>query len=91
MTDPCHSDITAELESAFGDRWGIWVSDTGRWWASRRQALTATQVGAGCKPFIHAGTAEELAGHLSDQTQLEPAAGDAPPAPASAPAGASVD
>ncbi len=72
MTDPCHSDTTAALESAFGDRWGIWVSDTGRWWASRRRALTATQAAAGCKPFIHADTTDELTGHLSDQARLDP-------------------
>jgi|HubBroStandDraft_6_1064221.scaffolds.fasta_scaffold901356_2 hypothetical protein len=91
MTDLHHSGTTEALESAFGDRWGIWVSDTGRWWASRRQALTATQTSAGCKPFIHAATAEELAAHLRDQARLDPAPGHEPAQPAAAPAGAYVD
>jgi hypothetical protein len=30
--------VTAEaIEAAFDGRWGIWLSDTGRWWAARQE------------------------------------------------------
>src|SRR5438105_11683245 len=33
---------TAEaIEADFGDRWGAWLSDTGRWWAARADPLTS--------------------------------------------------
>ena len=34
--------------------WTIWVSGTGRWWASRLGELTAAEAAAGCAPFLHA-------------------------------------
>lgn len=91
MTDRHHSKTARALESEFGGRWGIWTSNTGRWWASRRQALSATQTGAGCKPFVHADTAEELAGHLSEQARLDPSPERSQSARPVEPAGATVD
>jgi hypothetical protein len=49
------------LDAAFGGNWGIWLSDTGRWWAARRAALTTAQLTAGCVPFLRANTPGELA------------------------------
>lgn len=34
--------------------WTLWVSGTGRWWASRQVELTAADLAAGCVPFLHA-------------------------------------
>ena len=33
-TDTSHDHTAALLEAAFGGRWGIWLSDTGHWWAT---------------------------------------------------------
>ena len=40
--------------------WTIWVSGTGRWWASRRAALSAADQAAGCVPFVHADEPDAL-------------------------------
>ena len=62
---------TAEtLETAFGGRWGIWLSDTGRWWATRRAALTAAELTAGCVPYLRAETEARLAEHIQAQEEL---------------------
>jgi hypothetical protein len=37
---PTEITVTTDVvEAAFGGRWGIWLSDTGYWWASYRDAL----------------------------------------------------
>ncbi len=68
------------IEQAFGGRWGVWRSDTGRWWASRRHMLNAAQLSAGCVPFLRAADPDQLAKHIRAQDQLE--AQSAPPYPA---------
>lgn len=60
----------AEIETALGGRWGAWLSDTGRWWATRRHRLTSSQQRAGCVPFLHAPNADELARRISMQEDL---------------------
>ena len=55
------------LDAAFGGHWGIWLSDTGRWWAARRAALSAAELGAGCVPFVRADTADQLAERIQLQ------------------------
>ena len=51
------SDATAKtIEHTFGDRWGIWLSTTGHWWAALRNTLTAADLNAGCVPFLRAAT-----------------------------------
>jgi hypothetical protein len=52
--------------------WTLWVSGTGRWWASRRAALTAADQAAGCVPFLHTDGPEVLAGQLRAQEALRP-------------------
>ena len=67
---------TAEtLEAAFGGRWGIWLSDTGRWWASHRAALTAADLTAGCVPFVRADTSSQLVERIQAQEELLAQAG----------------
>lgn len=74
---PPASPSTAEtLETAFGGRWGIWISDTGRWWATRRNPLTAAGLTAGCVPFLRADTPAELAERIQAQEELSPRTGD---------------
>jgi hypothetical protein len=64
---------TAEaLENTFGGRWGVWLSDTGRWWASRRDCLSAADLTAGAMPFLRADTPEELAERIEEQQTLFP-------------------
>ena len=47
--------------------WAIWLSGTGRWWASRKVELTAADVAAGCVPFLHADDPGTLAGQIRAQ------------------------
>ena len=47
--------------------WTLWVSGTGRWWASRKVELTAADVAAGCVPFLHADDPGTLAGQIRAQ------------------------
>jgi len=59
-------------------RWTLWVSGTGRLWASRRDTLTAADLAAGCVAFVHADGPDALAGQLRVQETLRsrrPAAG----------------
>jgi hypothetical protein len=51
--------------------WTLWVSGTGRLWASRR-ALTAADQAAGCVAFLHADGPDALAGQLRVQEALRP-------------------
>jgi hypothetical protein len=60
------------LETRFGGHWGIWLSDTGRWWATRRNPLTAAELTAGCVPFLRADTPSELAERIQAQEQTLP-------------------
>jgi hypothetical protein len=47
--------------------WILWVSGTGRWWASRKVELTAADVAAGCVPFLHADDPDTLAAQIRTQ------------------------
>lgn len=71
MSDKPRLTRTAEtLEAAFSGRWGIWLSDTGRWWASHRGTLTAAELTAGCVPFVRADTSSQLAERIQAQEDL---------------------
>jgi len=71
---------TAEaIEADFGGRWGVWLSDTGRWWAARTGPLTSTQLNAGSVPFIEADNPDELTERIRDQDRLTPADRDTTP------------
>lgn len=68
MNEQFASPSTLEtLDAAFGGNWGIWLSETGRWWAARRAAMTAAQLTAGCVPFLRADTPDELADRIQAQ------------------------
>lgn len=74
--------IAAAIESATDGQWGVWLSDTGWWWAARTRALSAHDLAAGCQPYLHADNPDELAERIQQQERLLP---DTPPAqPASA-------
>ncbi len=47
--------------------WTLWVSGTGRWWASRTVELTAADVAAGCVPYLHADDPETLTRQIRAQ------------------------
>ena len=61
---------TAAIEAAFDGRWGVWLSDTGWWWAARTHALTAEELTTGCVPFIHADNPDELTERIRQQHEL---------------------
>jgi hypothetical protein len=62
---------TAEaIEADFGGRWGVWLSDTGRWWAARTSTLTSAQLNAGCVPFLQADNPDELTERIREQDRL---------------------
>jgi hypothetical protein len=50
--------------------WRLWVSSTGRWWALRQTALTATQITAGCRPLIYASDSAALTVMIRAQNDL---------------------
>jgi hypothetical protein len=69
----CKSDVSLTedaIERRFDGRWGIWLSDTQRWWASRRGSLTSQQRNAGCVPYVHADTPEDLIARIQQQDEL---------------------
>jgi hypothetical protein len=63
--------VTA-IESEFGSRWGVWLSDTGQWWAARTWAMTAAEEAAGCVPYIQARDPGELRQQIRDEEALLP-------------------
>ena len=69
---PTHrlTETVEKPEAATNGRWGIWLSDTGWWWAARTQTLTAAELAAGCLHFIHAHSPDELAERIRQQDQL---------------------
>jgi hypothetical protein len=67
---PSRTGAAKTLEAVFGGRWGIWLSDTGRWWATRRAALTAAELTAGCVPYLRAETESQLAEHIQAQEEI---------------------
>jgi hypothetical protein len=69
------AEISDGIENAFGGRWGVWCSDTGCWWASRRHTLSAAQLTAGCVPFLRAADPDQLANCIAAQDDLEAQAG----------------
>jgi hypothetical protein len=62
--------VVARLEAEHLD-WGVWVSDTGRWWASRRRQLNATEQAAGKALFLRADGAPALAELLAEQEAVD--------------------
>jgi len=53
-----------------GAGWSTSVSQTGRWWAVHDQALSASEVAAGCRPVLYAEDFEALAERISQQDKL---------------------
>jgi hypothetical protein len=75
MSEEYHETTTATaqaIEADFGGRWGVWRSDTGRWWAARTRALTSDQLNVGCVPFIEADNPDELTERIRQQDRLSP-------------------
>jgi hypothetical protein len=70
--DPSVGATVAAIEAIFTGRWGVWLSDTGWWWATRTQALTAEELSAGCAPFVHADNPDELTERVRQQERLSP-------------------
>lgn len=72
MSEQCGSlaETVTAMETACAGRWGIWLSDTGWWWAARTRALTADELAAGCVPFIHADNPDELSERIRQQDEL---------------------
>jgi hypothetical protein len=82
MSEEHHQATTATaeaIEARFGGRWGVWLSDTGRWWAARTRALTSDQLNAGCVPFIQADNPDDLTERIRQQDRLSPAARETTP------------
>jgi hypothetical protein len=73
------ADAAGAIEAEFGGRWGVWLSDTGRWWAARTSTLTSDQANAGCVPFIEADSPGELTEHIRQQDHLSTGNADTAP------------
>jgi hypothetical protein len=70
--EPSVNAAVAAIEAMFTGRWGVWLSDTGWWWATRTHALTADELSAGCVPFIHADNPDELTERIHQEEHLAP-------------------
>ncbi len=68
---PALPDHAAGLSQEFPG-WALGLTETGRWWAFRRDVLSATDQAAGCVPFLHADGPEDLAARLRAQEALRP-------------------
>ena len=68
---PALPDHAAALTDEFSG-WTLWLSGTGRWWASRRDALSAADQAAGCVLFLHADGPAALAAQIRAQEALRP-------------------
>ena len=82
MSEERHQTITATaeaIEADFDGRWGVWLSDTGRWWAARTIVLTSAQLNAGCVPFIQADNPDELTECIREQDRLSSGERDTAP------------
>jgi len=60
----------ASLGDGRGAGWSTWVSQTGRWWAVHDQALSASELEAGCRPVLYAEDFAALAERISQQDRL---------------------
>lgn len=82
MSEEPHQSTAATadaIEAGFGGRWGVWLSDTGRWWAARTGPLTSAQLNAGCVPFLEADNPDELTERICQQDRLSPGDRDTAP------------
>jgi hypothetical protein len=70
MSERQMSLTVAAIESACNGRWGVWLSDTGMWWATRTQAITSEELTSGCVPHVHADNPHELAERIRQQDEL---------------------
>jgi hypothetical protein len=68
--DSTVSTTAAGIEAEFDGRWGAWLSDTGQWWAARRQALSAEDLAAGCVPYLQANSPDDLRERIRDEEAL---------------------
>ena len=59
----------AAIEADY-ERWRVWLSDTGKWWAARREALTANELSAGGVPFLQADDPDELGQKIDAEEHL---------------------
>jgi hypothetical protein len=59
----------AAIESDY-ERWRVWLSDTGKWWAARKDALTAGELSSGAVPFLQADDPDELRQKIEAEEQL---------------------
>ena len=67
VTHPAAAALSEEFPG-----WTLWLSGTGRWWASRRDELSAADLAAGYVLFLHADSPGALAGQLRAQEALRP-------------------
>jgi hypothetical protein len=59
----------AAIEAGY-ERWRVWLSDTGKWWAARKESLTADELSVGCVPFLQADDPDDLRQKIDAEEQL---------------------
>ncbi len=72
MSDTLITATAAAIEAACDQRWAVWLSDTGTWWATRTRPLTAEQIISGCVPCLRADDPDELATSIGEQDTIGP-------------------
>lgn len=58
---------TDAIEAAFGGRWGIWLSYTGRWWAARHDGPNPGGPGAPAVLLVRADDPDQLKARIQEQ------------------------
>jgi hypothetical protein len=59
----------AAIEADY-ERWRVWLSDSGKWWAARKESLTADELSAGCVSFLQADDPDDLRQKIDAEEQL---------------------
>lgn len=68
-SNPAGAITPPDVEGLF-PAWGVWVSDTGRWWAARLANLSPAELRAGCRPFVRGLTGADVIDGIEEQEQL---------------------
>jgi hypothetical protein len=63
--------VTPEaIETAFGGRWGIWLSGTGRWWAARQPEPSVAGPDPAGVLLVRADDPDQLKARIQEQEAL---------------------
>jgi hypothetical protein len=65
--DSTRSATADAIATAFGGRWGIWLSGTGRWWAARQGGPSVAGQGGADVLLVRADDPDQLRVRIQEQ------------------------